>query len=824
MAAPCLARIAGFLLLIPAGPGTAWAVVPTLKKSAGRPGGELGAYGWHSMTPGLLPAERPAPLTAAARKALEKQQHLAALPAMKISIGPGRDQDSHGWYRVTGAALVAAGADATLLSADPRMLQLFAGGYEQAIVVTGGNDGHLDAADTVEFYADGIDTPWTGERVYWLAVGAGPGKRVEPVAGTGHDASPGNFLSTVTRRDRSIYFAALLNGDLPNFFGATVGTTSAELALQVEQLAAGAGVAQLAVAMQGVSPGAHKVSVTINGNPLGTVRLADRGARQATLPVSTSALLNGTNKVVLRADGGATDVTLVDFVRLTYPHAYRAENGLLRFDAPADAVVTVDGFSANDARVFDVSEPGAVREARTKWTPVGQGYALTVQVPRAREAAPSDETRTLLAVAPARIREPLALTPNEPSRWQDTRGDASFIIIVHPDFRDELAPLVALRRKEGWTVAIVTVDDLFDEFTFGEKDPQAIRSFLAHTRRTWTRPPQAVLLVGDASFDPRGFLGKGSFDFVSTKLFDTDDLETSSDDWFVDFDGDAIPDIPIGRLPVRTAAEARAVIAKITAFEPGPVAALTGSTMVFAGDYDPDPALDFEAGIRTIRAGLPTELRVTEILRRTMGDVAAKRSIGEALTAAPFVLNYVGHGTVEMWGGTWITTAALTATPAAKPMALMLATTCLNGFFHDVYSRSVTEAMVTMPQGGALAAIGSSSLAELADQVVLSRELLRLALTEGRPLGQALQLAKKMIKDEEVQRSYMLFGDPTARLVVVPEKLAASVVYTDGASSRGDPPAGCAVGHGGRPVSTVLLCALLAGWSLRRRGSHDHRM
>ena len=76
-----------------------------------------------------------------------------------------------------------------------------------------------------------------------------------------------------------------------------------------------------------------------------------------------------------------------------------------------------------------------------------------------------------------------------------------------------------------------------------------------------------MLLVGDASLDPRNYLGLGSFDLVPTKLIDTAFLETASDDWFVDFNGDGLPEMAVGRLPVRTVEEAQIVVSKIVGYE-----------------------------------------------------------------------------------------------------------------------------------------------------------------------------------------------------------------------------------------------------------------
>jgi hypothetical protein len=216
---------------------------------------------------------------------------------------------------------------------------------------------------------------------------------------------------------------------------------------------------------------------------------------------------------------------------------------------------------------------------------------------------------------------------------------------------------------------------------------------------------------------------------------------------------------------------------------------------------------------------------VTEILRSTLGDDAARRGLADALGTNPFLFNYVGHGTTAMWGGTWLNADAVTAMWAPKPVALMMATTCLNGFFHDVYTTSMVETLLNMPDSGTLAAIGSSSLAELSDQVTLTQTIMRLALNEGRPLGEALQKAKIGLGDREVQQSYMLFGDPSAVLVALP-KLAALSTEENATETNPGAALGCSVATlparadraGGTAVWPFAMTLLGLLWLRRRRG------
>ncbi len=145
---------------------------------------------------------------------LHTQWTLAMQGAVKIGI------TRPGWYRVDQPALVDAGLSAAV---DPRTLRLFVDGVEQAVRVTGQEDGRFDAGDAVEFFATGLDTAYTDTRVYWLAAGTGPGRRmaVTPRRNAAPSADRA-FWQGVQYKERSVYFAALRNGDVENWFGALV--------------------------------------------------------------------------------------------------------------------------------------------------------------------------------------------------------------------------------------------------------------------------------------------------------------------------------------------------------------------------------------------------------------------------------------------------------------------------------------------------------------------------------------------------------------------------------------------------------------------------
>jgi hypothetical protein len=143
-------------------------------------------------------------------------------------------------------------------------------------------------------------------------------------------------------------------------------------------------------------------------------------------------------------------------------------------------------------------------------------------------------------------------------------------------------------------VVLADLEDVYDEFSFGVKSPKAIKDFLSFAKTKWRKSPRFVLLVGDASFDPKNYYGFGYWDFVPTKLIDTQYLETASDDWFVDSNDDGLPEMAIGRLPVRTLEEAKILVSKTLTYEQ------TGAQRValLVADKIEDDDFDFEGAAK----------------------------------------------------------------------------------------------------------------------------------------------------------------------------------------------------------------------------------
>jgi hypothetical protein len=273
----------------------------------------------------------------------------------------------------------------------------------------------------------------------------------------------------------------------------------------------------------------------------------------------------------------------------------------------------------------------------------------------------------------------------------------------------------------------------------------------------WQLAPNYVLLVGDASYDPRDYQGFGDQDRVPTKLLGTLHMETASDDWFADFDSDRVPEMAVGRIPVQSASEAALVVTKIVGYE-GSVQ--NDETLLVA---DENWGYDFEDMCQDLEPLLPENMAVREILRGQ--DPRARDNLLSRLNWGPMMVSYVGHGSVNTWRGGLFSGADAMALENDLQLPFFVNMTCLNGFFQAPYADSLAESLLKAEGGGALAVWASSGLTGAYPQHTMNRALIRHLFNGTRPtLGDATRAAKQAVSDMDVRKTWILFGDPTTRL------------------------------------------------------------
>jgi hypothetical protein len=414
--------------------------------------------------------------------------------------------------------------------------------------------------------------------------------------------------------------------------------------------------------------------------------------------------------------------------------------------------------------VLDITDPNRPLQLTPQVISIGGKYEVAIQVPFTTTNPAAPVRHTLLAVADDRIALATGVSANHPSHWHSAQAGADIAMVTYGPFAGALSPLVRAHQAQGKSSAVVPINDLYDEFNFGERTPDAIRQFLQTANQNWKKPPAYLLLNGRASLDPRNYLGFGNLDLVPTRIVQSTSLMTASDDWFSDFTGSGMPTIPTGRLPVSTVEEAATVVGKVATYEGqstnGP---WTANALMVADKSDTE---NFTQDSQTVQASLPASMQVTDVFVDSVGTAEAPADILNAINSGQVLVNYLGHGSEEQWSGSNIfDTTSVTSLTNGSRLPVFLIMDCLNGFFQDMSAEPLGVSLLLASNGGAVAVLASSGLNQPPPQNTLDALVVQNAVSaKGTTLGDAIVKAKSHISDLDVRRTFVLFGDPAMQV------------------------------------------------------------
>ncbi len=736
-------------------------------------------------------------------------------PALKIFV------DQPGLYQLTYDDLAAVGLPVDDL--DPRTFQIFEAGREIAILVQGEADGSFDAGDSILFFGQGVDTRYTDTNVYWLTYGQGEGRRVAQRDGV-DDGSPLTAYTDQARyEENQIYISTLpLAEGHDHWYGPSIqaagldrpGSRTFDLTLDA---VADAGSARLEALFAGNVTGTHHLRLYVNDELVHESSWSGRELHAVNEEIPQAILHDGQNAVravlLNDTDGQVFDMVYLDWMTLRYARRLVArDNALLfRVDASGRWRFDIAGFQESGVRVFDVTDPANVQQISADapalpyalYLPAVQGGA-GASARRVDEAATTfqfgdDVTspRRYLALAPSAIRAPLRILADEPSNLQHSAQGADYILITHRDFWDAAQRLADYRAAQGMRVALVDVQDIYDEFNGGLMSAQAIHDFLAYAYQHWPAPaPRYVLLMGDGTYDMRHYLPDTAPTYIPPNLIFMDTLigEGASDNRYVTIVGaDNLPDMHIGRMPANTLDEANRMVSKTIDYETHPAAGDWNRNVLFVTD-DPDLGEDFYALSDELADGYadppantikflpapyqPRKIYAGKTCDRDNPDISTecKQQIVEALEdPGALILNYIGHATKDYWAAERLmdqATIERVHTQGKWPITLAMA--CSDGFFQQprVGAQSFAEANVRAA-GGSVASWSATSLGLTNPHQLLEKGFF-LALFHGQAstLGEATTAAKRYLVDHAPQQkhylemvdAYMIFGDPALRV------------------------------------------------------------
>jgi hypothetical protein len=650
-----------------------------------------------------------------------------------------------GIYRVMRAQLEAAGFNVNSNSAN---WQLYVEGVQQAMLI-GPN------ADYIEFYGKGTDTRETDIRQYYLLNGASAGIRMAtkvaaPAAGT--VVTP-NYYQTFNLEENTNYLDDIYNGEAENYFGRGFGASQTTLNFNLSGVDMAGPSVHLSLRFQGYSPDDHVVEVTLNDQVLAPI---DGDPGEVTIAgqyvLTPADLREGVNSIKFRA-AGPSDFIFFDEMNISFGRRFLAQQNKLSFYTQNYRKARLEGFSSANVRVFDLTHEGAPALV-TNLTFQPNGPTFGVDMPAARG-------RVFYAVEDSAINAPFSVTANNPELVGVPTNGADLVIIAYKDFMTQAEAWANYRRGQNFTVKVIEVSELYDEFNYGALGSGAIKSFLQYAHTTWQNPPDYVLLIGDASVDSRNYENQGYWNMVPTPIVSAVFTEVASDDNLTDFNDDGLAEISVGRIASRTAVGITNAFNKTVQWETYANPHLRGA--LFAYDRN-DTFYNFAAISNNVMAQIPGEIPKTTVFR---DEANANTNLLNAMNAGKWMVNYTGHGTTGSWGGNPVffnifSINSLPENPTAPSVFTML--TCLNGAFHYLFNDSFAEVLTKANNKGAVAAWASSGLTIATTQETMGVRFYTKAGNGSIPRLGDLTRDAKIDAGDDVRKSWILIGDPMLKV------------------------------------------------------------
>ncbi len=735
-------------------------------------------------------------------------------PGYRVTIG---EDKSEGLYQMDYDYLAAAGLPVD--SIDPHTFRMFWMGEEIAIQVLGESDGSFDPGDSILFYGrnvddlfyDGLfaDNKYTGENAFWLSYGGANGKRMPQVDGAPGGPQAGPFLHKVHLEENHWYLPTrpFIEGEDHWFWlkmeAYGTGSTSRDFTFEADNIATGVYTGQLTVKLiSAIEDKTHELTLLVNGHEVYHNKGDWVGDTlfTATAQVDQSYFQEGSNTITIKitndnTSGGFIDQVYPNWIDVKYYDTYVSENDALVFgnDAGSSQQYQVGGFSGSDITAYDISDLKNVTQIINGPISGSNPYTLTFS---------SNATR-LLTLTPAARQTPTRIeavsyptSSYTPADLLDTTISADYIIITHRDFWTPMLQL-ADHRAANYGVVMVDAQQVYDQFNGGMMSAEAIQDFLRYAYNNWATRPAYVLLVGDATYDMRNYLGNSFPTYIPVylRLVGETTGQTDSDNQFVALEddpayGDKLADMYIGRFPVNTVAEAQAMVDKTIAYENASCDPMPTDVLFTADDEDGNLYWDLSDGVADGYDDPPTNtvkylpdpyVPVKKYLGKdcdyaadgdaTSGDECRQQIIDKLNDTGALLVSYTGHSTKDYWAveQIWNESAVDQLTNAnACELSVMINLGCDEGYFHNPTDSAVSEYGVRKASVGPVASISPTYYGYPYGHDALEKGFFLAVFNDGvQELGRALTLAKQHAMDEGYTTEpygYLLLGDPALKI------------------------------------------------------------
>ena len=675
---------------------------------------------------------------------------------------------------------------------------------EIAVKVIGEEDGVFNNNDVILFYGEGTQNfheelntninPYAERSYYYITAGGNNGLRVAPMN------EPGGSITTTfttfqdyqfTERDEQnlVLVGRRWFGEEFNFENEQVFTFNFPNVVSSEP-------ASIRVFGAAISDSQTSFDVAVNGAPLGSFTIQ---------PVNDISLAMG-NDLSAEATISSEDVE----VTLTYNNnGNPASTGYLDYisiEAVRNLLGTGEQFRFRNNAAATQTGIGAYTLGNASgyseiWDVTDQA-AITTTVNEGNQAQLTFTTflgqlRNYVAVTPNDYFTPLRESGDNQIINQNIKGtifqdgngnfeDVDYLMVTGDLLRPEAERLAQHNRDfRGLNVKVVTLDEIYQEFSSGKQDIGAIRNLVRYVYENASSQENRirfVCLFGDTSVDYLDRL-PGNNNIVPTfQREESFSLARSfmSDDFYglMDLDegalnGSDMLDIAVGRILADTPELARIVVDKIINYDALDSYGRWRNNVVLISD-DVDENFEFAAlqGQQDALGDDISEERPSINIVKIHSDAfqqeasaggdrypQVNEAISNAIESGALVVSYLGHGGEDNLSSEIIFPRQLAEDlDNEERLPILITVTCEFTKFDNPLRPTGGEAILWNPNGGALAAIATTREIFVGLAINFNRDLAEI-LFDFEDSGEIVALG------EVVRRSKILFNDPLRRVI-----------------------------------------------------------
>lgn len=707
----------------------------------------------------------------------------------------------------------------------PKSLRIFEKGVEKEIFVSGEEDDQFDSDDYIEFYATKnysnlnykkISTfgeeysnyfdRYSDTSIVWLTWGGIPGKRSKYIS-----TFNANLLDTISshavflhleKDERLWYYDAVLPRiNLPFYQENKIWTWqtsgssgSRSFQFYTDNYLPDDSIKIIARIISNAADrqiNAHKTGMSINSTSVKDSILYDfKKTVNFQSNFNSNNLVSGNN--TLRIFGMTSDASfhqsLIDWIEIEFNRKNVVYNDSLLLRVKdviinSERLVNFSGYTGDSASILIYKIIPTVKKIQN----------FRIEGTTNKIILFSDTVSygdQYVVINKSKLLKPIFVTKKKFENLRNSTNGADYLLITNKLLSSSTSSYASfIESQYQQRTKLVYVDDIYDEFNFGNKSAESINHFLKFSYSSWTAPaPTYLLLVGDANYDFKHVVQPAP---TVRKM----DLVPSfgvpvSDAWFVMFDtiNVSLQQMFVGRIPAENNEQLNSYLIKHQKYLQRKFDRWNKTLLFFSGG-DPSKASELDQ-LREANNYIFNDLGKSKPIGgfgkhfyKTLEPPTnfgpfSQSEVNSAIDSGSIFISYIGHSGTQTWDN-GITQVLDLMNNYSDRNPLITDFGCSTGRFAEPDVNAFGESFISnSSEGQAIAYLGNSSFGYLSTSLLFPKLFYKILMQDsvlqvGKIHASAKNEMLTQFGNSEVNRVFnycnLLFGDPIIK-IRIPEK------------------------------------------------------